>query len=66
MSSSSIPASLRLFDGDFTLSLAELRKAEDEIKYALEYGVGSSNPDNKRLMIELLATAQHLIASKVD
>ena len=61
--SSKIPASLRLFDGDFSLTLTELREAEKEIVLALELDRTSAGA---RALRELLVTAQHLIASKVD
>lgn len=63
MSTTNIPASLRLFDGDFSLTLAELREAEKEIIMALEL---DSSLAGIRQLNELLVTAQHLIASKVD
>lgn len=61
--SSKMPPSLRLFDGDFSLTLPELHEAEKEIVLALEL---DRTPAGARALRELLVTAQHLIASKVD
>ncbi len=57
------PASVRLFDGDLSLSLEELRAAEAEIIAALEL----DPPVNyKRALTELLVVARDLISHKAN
>jgi hypothetical protein len=59
----SFPPSVRLFDGDFTLSLEELRAAEAEIIVALELDPPTTY---KRALTELLVVARDLISHKTN
>lgn len=60
---SKLPASARLFDGDISLSLPELREAEAEIIQALELDPPASY---KRALTELLVVARDLISHKAN
>jgi hypothetical protein len=57
------PPSVRLFDGDFNLSLSELRQAEAEIIQALELDPAA---EYKVTLIELLVVARDLISHKAN
>jgi hypothetical protein len=58
-----IPPSVRIFDGDLTLTIDELRQAEDEILAAVELDPPA---DYKRALVELLVVARDLIARKTN
>lgn len=58
-----LPPSVRLFEGDLSLSLPELREAEAEIIAALELDPPASF---KRALTELLVVARDLISHKVN
>lgn len=57
------PPSVRLFDGDFSLSLPELRQAEAEIIQALELDPPTAY---KVALTELLVVARDLISHKAN
>lgn len=58
-----LPPSVRLYDGDLTLSLPELRQAEVEIVQALELDPPASY---KRALTELLIVARDLISHQAN
>lgn len=60
---SKLPGSVRLYDGDFSLSLEELREADAEIIQALEL---DPPPNYKRALTELLVVARDLISHKAN
>jgi len=58
-----LPPSVRIYDGDFTLTLAELRQAEGEVIAALEL----DPPEQyKRALVELLAATRDLISHQTN
>jgi hypothetical protein len=57
------PPSVRLFDGDFSLSLSELREAEAEIVQALELDPPAAY---KRALTDLLVVARDLISHQAN
>lgn len=58
-----LPAALRLFEGELTLSLPELREAEAEILTALELDPPAAY---KRALTELLVVARDLISHQAN
>lgn len=58
-----IPPSVRLYDGDYALTLDELRQAESEIVQALEV---APSPAYSRALTELLCVARDLISHRTN
>ena len=58
-----LPVSVRLYEGDFSLNLSELREAEAEIVAALELDPPVSY---KRSLIELLVVTRDLISHRAN
>ncbi len=58
-----LPPSVRIFNGDFILTLDELRQAEGEVIVALEF---DPPEHHKRTLIELLVTTRDLISHQTN
>lgn len=58
-----VPPSVRIFEGDFTLTLDELRQAEGEVVAALELDPPA---EHKRALLELLVATRDLISHRTN
>ena len=58
-----VPPSVRIFEGDFTLTLDELRQAEGEVVAALELDPPA---EYKRALLELLVATRDLISHRTN